>query len=86
MIQDGQHNRVVINHDFKINVLHPDQNSSNRIIADQNTDTEDWMHVAKDLPYSDFKTVISKEWNLHRPGQWDLDDLMFLVCGGPVYF
>jgi hypothetical protein len=35
------------------------------------------MHVAKDLPSSDFKTVISKEWNLHRPGQWDLDDLMF---------
>ena len=54
--------------------------------ADQNTDTKDWMHVAKDLPYSDFKTVISIEWNLHRLGQWDLDDLMFLVCGGPVYF
>jgi len=35
------------------------------------------MHVAKDLPSSDFKTVISGEWNLHRPGQCDLDDLMF---------
>lgn len=35
------------------------------------------MYVAKDLPYSDFKTVISVEWNLHHPGQWDLDDLMF---------
>lgn len=35
------------------------------------------MHVAKELPSSDFKTVISEEGNLHRPGQCDLDDLMF---------
>ncbi len=70
-----------MDNDFKIEVLNSGRNSS-----DQNTDTRDWMHVAKDLPYSDFKTVISVEWNLHRPGQWDLDDLMFLVCGGPVCF
>jgi|GEM_PF-1439635 len=56
------------------------------IVLIQNTDTRDWMHVAKDLPYSDFKTIFSVEWNLHHPGQWDLDDLMFLVCGGPVCF
>jgi len=36
---------VVINHDFKINVLNPDRNSSDRIIADQNTDTEDWFGI-----------------------------------------
>ncbi len=46
---------------------------------------KDWMHVAKDLPSSDFTTVISGEWNLHRPDHCDPDDLMF-VCGGPVCF
>lgn len=68
---------VVTNNDFKIEVLNADRNSSDKKCSDQNTDTGDWMHVAKDLPYSDFKTVISVEGNLHRPGHWDLDDLMF---------
>ena len=35
------------------------------------------MDVAKDLPSSNLKTVISEEWNLHRPDRHDLDDLMF---------
>ena len=77
MIQDDILASVAINNDPGIEVLNADRNSSDQISNDQDPDIKDWMHVAKDLPSSDFKTVISKEWNLHRPGHSDLDDLMF---------
>ena len=77
MIQGGILKSVAINSDLEIEVLNADRNSSDRISNDQDPDIKDWMHVAKDLPSSDFKTVISKEWNLHRLGHSDLDDLMF---------
>ena len=37
------------------------------------------MDVAKDLPSSNLKTLISEEWNLHRPDHWDPGDLMFCL-------
>ncbi len=77
MIQDDILESAVVNNDLGIEVLNADRNSSDRISNDQDPDIKDWMHVAKDLPSSDFKTVISKEWNLHRLGHSDLDDLMF---------
>lgn len=77
MIQDDILESAVVNNDLGIEVLNADRNSSDRISNDQDPDIKDWMHVAKDLPSSDFKTVISKERNLHRLGHSDLDDLMF---------